>query len=417
MPVNVPAPSHFPVAERPSSASVNSWVAVFAGARDAYQVPIALQEAGLLKTFVTDFYSPLDRPFLRNVLRLLPSSFQSKLTRRFSLALPSHIVQSHPLYSLKTWRNPQSWTEHVSSLGEAAGRIAAEHGCGLLAYSHVATSAFAQAPRTTKVLFQMQPHPASVRKALTSDKLVPEFKDDAHDERNWPSETFAAYVREPLLADLCIVTSSYTRQTLIENGVAANRIALVPYGVDLEFFTPIQESRSKFTVLFVGHLVRQKGLHYLLEAWRRLKLSNAELRIVGGLGSSHKWLSAYCGDATFLGTLEKDALRREYRQADLLCLPSLSDGFGLVVLESLACGTPVLTTTTCGASDLIRDSANGFVIPSSDLTTLMARLEWAARNRALLREMRSAARKTAELCPWNKFRRRLISALQSITAY
>jgi glycosyltransferase involved in cell wall biosynthesis len=413
---NVPAPSHFPVAERPSSASVNSWVAVFAGARDAYQVPIALQEASLLKTFVTDFYSPLDRPFLRNAVRFLPSSLQSKLSRRFSPNLPSRLVHSFPLYAFKTWRNPQSWAEHVHLLGEAAGRLAADHGSGLLAYSHVASAAFAQAPRSRKVLFQMQPHPASVRKALTSDKLIPEFKDQAHDERNWPSEMFAAYVREPLLADLCIVASSYTRQTLIENGVSTNRITLVPYGVDLQFFTPSQENQKKFTVLFVGHLVRQKGLHYLLEAWRRLKLSNAELRIVGGLGSRHKWLSAYCGDATLLGTLEKDALRREYRQADLLCLPSLSDGFGLVVLEALACGTPVLTTTTCGASDMIRDAANGFVIPSADLAMLMERLEWAARNRPLMREMRSAARKTAELYPWKRFRLQLINALQSIAA-
>jgi glycosyltransferase involved in cell wall biosynthesis len=414
---NVPAPSHFPVAEKPSSASVNSWVAAFAGARDAYQVPIALQEAGLLKTLVTDFYSPLDRSILRNVVRLLPSSFQSKLSRRFSPALPSRVVQSHPLYSLKTWRNPQSWAEHVSLLGEAAGRVAAEHGCGLLAYSHIATSAFAQAPRSTKVLFQMQPHQASVRKALTSDKLIPEFKDQGHDERNWPSETFAAFVREPLLADLCIVASSYTRQTLIENGVSANRIVLVPYGIDLEFFTPGQESRNKFMVLFVGHLVRQKGLHYLLEAWRRLNLANAELRIVGAPGFRQKSLRGFADHATFVGTLEKDALRTEYRQADLLCLPSLSDGFGLVVLEALACGTPVLTTSTCGASDLIRDAANGFVIPPADLTALMEHLEWAARNRPLMRDMRFTARKTAELYPWTKFRQRLRNALPSITAY
>jgi glycosyltransferase involved in cell wall biosynthesis len=359
----------------------------------------------------------LDRPFLRNAVRFLPSSLQSKLSRRFSPNLPAHLVHSFPLYALKTWRNPQSWAEHVHLLGEAAGRLAADHGSCLLAYSHVASAAFAQAPRSTKVLFQMQPHPASVRKALTCDKVVPEFKDEAHDERNWLPEMFVAYVREPLLADVCIVASSYTRQTLIENGVSANRIALVPYGVDLEFFTPSQESRNKFTVLFVGHLFRQKGLHYLLEAWRRLNLANAEVRIVGAPGSRQKSLRGFADHATFVGTLEKDALRTEYRQADLLCVPSLSDGFGLVVLEALACGTLVLTTSTCGASDLIRRAANGFVIPPADLTALVEHLEWAARNRPLMRDMRSAARKTAELYPWTKFRQRLRNALPAITAY
>ncbi|HEX4663282.1 MAG TPA: glycosyltransferase family 4 protein [Terriglobales bacterium] len=400
--------------ENPHSISVNSWVAVFAGARDGYQVPIALEEAGRLNALVTDFYSPLDRPFVRNAVRLLPSSVQSKLSRRFSSNLPSRLVRSRPLYALKTWRNPQSWTEHVALLGEAAGRIATEHGSGLLAYSHVASAAFAQAPQSTKVLFQMQPHPASVREALTSDKFMPEFADAMNDERTWPAQVFMVYAREPLLADLCLAASSYTRQTLIENGVAANHIAVVPYGVDLEFFTPGQEIQEKFTVLFVGQLVRQKGLHYLLEAWRRLKLPNAELRIVGSPGS--KRLKEYSGDATFLGTLEKDELRTEYRRADLLCLPSLSDGFGLVVLEALACGTPVLATSTCGASDLIRDSANGFVIPPADLARLMERLEWTVRNRPFLRDMRSEARKTAELYPWSRFRQRLVNVVESITA-
>jgi hypothetical protein len=76
-------PSELPATENPHSILVNSWVAVFAGARDGYQVPIALQEAGLLKTLVTDFYSPLDRRFVRNAVRLLPSSFQSKLSSAF----------------------------------------------------------------------------------------------------------------------------------------------------------------------------------------------------------------------------------------------------------------------------------------------------------------------------------------------
>jgi glycosyltransferase involved in cell wall biosynthesis len=263
----------------------------------------------------------------------------------------------------------------------------------------------------------MQPHPASVRKALTSDKFMQEFDDEIPDERSWPSRVFMTYAREPLLADLCIAPSSYTRQTLIENGVQSNRIAVVPYGVDLEFFIPTQKIQDRFTVVFVGQLVRQKGLHYLLEAWRRLKLPNAELRIVGGQGSTTKWLREYSSDATFLGTLAKDALRTEYRRADLLCLPSLSDGFGLVVLEALACGTPVLATNTCGASDLIRDSANGFVIPPADLATVMERLEWAARNRPLLREMRSEARKTAELYPWSRFRQHLVNTVESIIAY
>lgn len=75
----------------------------------------------------------------------------------------------------------------------------------------------------------------------------------------------------------------------------------------------------------------------------------------------------HASNVEFLGRLDWTALREEYRRADLLCLPSLSDGFGLVVLEAMACGTPALITRSTGAADIIEEGCNGFVIPPSDL--------------------------------------------------
>src|SRR2546423_1769686 len=130
-------------------------------------------------------------------------------------------------------------------------------------------------------LLQMQPYPAGLKAALKSDELMREFQDQIRNEATWPPEVFHKYSREPQLADACIVASSYTRKTLVENGVAPDRIFTIPYGVDLEFFSPVERQSEKFSVLFVGQLCRQKGLHYLLEAWRHLRPLNAELRIVG----------------------------------------------------------------------------------------------------------------------------------------
>ena len=107
---------------------------------------------------------------------------------------------------------------------------------------------------------QMQPHPASVKAALLADKLLRDLQDQIRNEVNWPQEMFERFSREPQLADLCIAASSYTRKTLIENGVSSDRIAVIPYGVDLEFFCPADCQRDQFSVLFVGQLCRQKGL-------------------------------------------------------------------------------------------------------------------------------------------------------------
>lgn len=394
--------------------SIQSWVVVFAGARDSYQVPLALHGCGLLNSLVTDFYAPLDHPLAAGARKLLTRSLQAKLSRRFHPGLPSRSVHSELRYTISTARHPDDWPEHADLLGTRAARIAEENASGILAYSHVASSAFMQAPNALKVLFQMQPHPISVRRCLASDKLLPQFADQSFNELTWPSSVFETFSREPLLADFCIASSSYTRKTLMENGVDEQRIRVIPYGVDLDFFVPASNAPQRFTVLFVGQLVRQKGLHYLLEAWQRLKLPNAELHIVGR-GESIEDLAAKHRDGVkFLGTRDRQPLLAEYQQADLLCLPSLSDGFGLVVLEALACGTPVLTTKCCGAADLVRESENGFVIPSADVETLASRLEWAFVNRNGLRQMRSAARATAEHHPWKRFRKELAETLRSL---
>jgi glycosyltransferase involved in cell wall biosynthesis len=193
-----------------------------------------------------------------------------------------------------------------------------------------------------------------------------------------------------------------------------------PYGVDLEFFHPDADENpgtGSFKVLFVGQPVRQKGLHYLLEAWRRLNLPNSELCIVARSGRNNPVLSRYKSEFAFLQDLDWMRLREEYRRADLVCLPSLSEGFGLVTLESLACGTPVLTSTTTGSSEVISHGQDGFVVPAADLQALMAALEFAYSDRDCLKGMRCAARKKAERFPWNRFRQRLREAVQSpITA-
>ena len=392
------------------------WVVASAGARDSYQVPIALHESGLLKTLVTDFYAPLDLPLIATASNVLPLAMRSKLSRRFSPSLPSRLVLSHLPYALRNWWEPEAWIDCVGSLGEYAARIADRHDCSILAYAHVATTAFTVGRGGRRVLMQMQPHPAAVKAALLSDRFLPDFQDHFRNEISWPREVFERFSREPHLADSCIAASSYTRKTLIDNGISPDRVSVIPYGVDLEFFSPADSQRNQLSVLFVGQLCRQKGLHYLLEAWRRLAPSNAELRIVG-VPHNKAVISQYMQVARFLGRLNWRELREEYRRADLLCLPSLSENSGQVILEAIACGTPVLTTTSCGASDLIRHGESGLVIPPAHLEFLISSLEWASRNRDKVREMRAAARSTAEQYPWSKFRKNIVEQLRSLTIH
>jgi glycosyltransferase involved in cell wall biosynthesis len=335
---------------------------------------------------------------------LLPRGLFGKLKRRYSSELPSRFVKAHPRLLL-TNRNRNGWMECNRALGQYAGELAARSGYGIISYAHIATSAFLNAETAPKILIQMQPHPASVRNALLSDQLMPDLREPSTmNELRWPEQVFETLCREPFFADLCIVGSNYTRRTLIENGLKPHLIEIVPYGVDIDFFTPSTPKTGTFRVLFVGQPVRQKGLHYLLEAWTRLKFPNSELRIVARAERDNTILSQYAGNFTLIGALDWRSLREEYRRADLLCLPSLSEGFGLVTLESLACGTPVLASDAAGSSELLREGEDGFVVPSANLFCLMAALESAYSDRRRLSDMRIAARRKAENFPWTRFR-------------
>ncbi|MDQ3919148.1 MAG: glycosyltransferase family 4 protein, partial [Acidobacteriota bacterium] len=134
-------------------------------------------------------------------------------------------------------------------------------------------------------------------------------------------------------------------------------------------------------VVYVGQLVRRKGLDLLLEAMRPLfdEYPGLHLTLVGG-GEMREELERQAaslgsdGRVTFEGAVSSDEVRRRMAGADLAVLPSRWDGWGLVVNEALSVGVPVILSDRCGASDLIRDGFNGYVFRSEDVGDLNAKL-------------------------------------------
>ena len=152
--------------------------------------------------------------------------------------------------------------------------------------------------------------------------------------REWDKET--------RLAKQVVVASSFTKASLVNSGVHPERVAVVPYGTDLDRVSPqIQRASSgPMRVLFVGSKVARKGLHTLLEAWQRLRPRFAVLRLAGGGARDQRILDSFPRVATELGRLTPTDLVAEFQQADLFVMPSIAEGFGHVYLEALAAGTP-----------------------------------------------------------------------------
>ena len=116
-------------------------------------------------------------------------------------------------------------------------------------------------------------------------------------------------------------------------------------------------------VLFVGLLVQHKGIGYLLDAIDRLG-SQVQLTLVGKRFHANSRVDEACRRWRWFETLSHSQVLDVMMESDVLVLPSLGEGFGLVVTEALACGLPVIVTPNVGAGDLVCDGREGFVVPS-----------------------------------------------------
>lgn len=396
------------------------WVVAFKGSRDAYQVPLALAEAGKLEALVTDWYSPFDRKWFARLTGILPLRIEAELRRRYRAGLPSKRVHTSPREFIRTKLSERSASDHGDNrIGTLAGQLARNRKAGLLSYSYYGHSAFncAGVGYLPKVMFQVHPHPQSIRNLLLEEmELVPDGKASLSQEieLNMPDRRFAQLSEEPLLADFCIAASEYTKKTLVENGVDGNRVRVVPYGVDLDRFRPlagVPEASQPFRVIFAGQMIQRKGLWYLLEAWKRLALPHAELILVGRGGMDQNLLAKYEGIFRSEVAVGGERLRELYATSDVCCVPSLIEGFGLVYLESLACGTPVIATPHTGAADLISEGEEGFIVDIRNVEALAERILWCYEHRPELSMMRPKARRLAERHTWSAFRGSIIDAV------
>lgn len=213
------------------------------------------------------------------------------------------------------------------------------------------------------------------------------------------------------LATVVSVASNHTRLSL-EAADARVPVIVNPYGFPVFDFSPKERANDgEFTVLSVGLQSLGKGTHYLLQAWKKAGLKNARLRLVGPMRLSNTFLQDYAGLFEHVAYLPKSKLGDEYRAADVLTFPTLGDGFGLVIQESMCCGTPVITTPTSGGPECIADGTDGWLIPPRDVDALVDRLRDCAANRDRLFAMGRRARARAERWTWREAGDALVAAL------
>lgn len=209
---------------------------------------------------------------------------------------------------------------------------------------------------------------------------------------------------EYALATVLHMPSTRAAETFIAAGISPQKLHLVGRGVDVQQFQPA-EPPAKFRAIFVGALIKRKGVHLLLEAWKRLNLKDAELVLVG---SVHPEMEPYLHDAP-ASVVVKGFVKNvaeELRHSSIFVFPSELEGAAKTTFEAAACGLAQITTRESG--DAVVHEETGWIIPPNDADALAAAIQQAYNNPAKLVTLGKAGRHRMEsLFSWDHFRRRV----------
>lgn len=184
-------------------------------------------------------------------------------------------------------------------------------------------------------------------------------------------------------ADCITIPSEFSYRTFIENGIASEKLRLLPYGVDVSRFKPVGiPDIDRFDILFVGGMSLQKGIQYLVQAYQKIHHKAKSLTFVGApspdLIAHLKKCKLWPEDARVLGHMPQTELKQIMSCSHVLVLPSIQDGFGMVMAQAMACGCPVIASHNTGGQDLFVDGHEGYSVPIRNVDAIVDRLQFLA---------------------------------------
>ncbi|MDZ4816373.1 MAG: glycosyltransferase [Verrucomicrobiota bacterium] len=213
--------------------------------------------------------------------------------------------------------------------------------------------------------------------------------------------------------DLVYVNSQYYMDLWVERGIPANKIKILPRGIDTESFNPNRNDRQfwntyglkgdEIIFLYVGRVSKEKNIDVVMEAFERVEpnFPNAKMVVVGD-GPYLKELKHKYPEVTFTGYLRGNPLWTAYASADVFVFPSTTDTFGNVVLEAHAAGLPTIVSDTGGPRELVVEGETGYVTRSMDPVSFAEAMEKFLTGVGKLEEMKRQCRRSVEDRTWSR---------------
>lgn len=385
-----------------------------------------LQRANYLARFATTiWYKPKSFPF--NLLGLLPDVIRRKirfaLRKRYFEPLDPALISTHARHEWTRqirakWAggNDEAWTFRVERKHDAgtARQVPAVEPDIVIGYEKSALHTFraAKAAGAISVLDLAQVHCSHIAELAERYPIFGSIRTDADTLAHIDQTKKAEYEA----ADFIFALSTYARDTLIAGGIAPEKIKLTYLGFDASRFTPKSNYRhsAPLKLLFVGAMTKRKGIHLLLEAWQELNLPGAELHFIGPMADAGELVYTDAAAGIFYHSyMHHEDLVRHYQEADLFVFPSYLDSWAMVVLEAMACGTPVIVSEHTGAKDAVQQGG-GKIVPVDDVAALTAGIRYYAEHPEIRELDGRKAAKIAQQYPWERYYDQVTALMQEL---
>ena len=346
-----------------------TWLCFQIGAREHYAVPRALQLSGSLGELITDLWVH-PGTLLYYLLKRLTVRFHPELANACVTAPNGSALTFELKASLKGdngWKRIGRRNEWFQR--QAVAQLARNHHNGnhtVFAYSYAAAEIFkfARARGWRTVMGQIDLGPAD-------ERIIGNLHHSAGLEDKWspaPKEHWDNWRVECSLADRIVVNSAWSREALLNEGISAEKIRLIPLAYDpptdassfQRHYPRAFSSERPLRVLFLGQISLRKGILPLLDAVKLLAREDVQFWFVGPVQIDIADDLGKLPQCKWFGIAPRVEVSEYYRHADVFILPTFSDGFALTQLEAQAWKLPVIASRYCG--EVVHDGFNGVIL-------------------------------------------------------
>lgn len=392
------------------------------GKQHSFHTAIALEKSGMLYKYITTVYNR--RGSLTNVVaRFVNDKNKNKARTRFcKQLLDEKIVQINEfsglillfLMRLKNKKFYKLWRSYIyKNFEKRVAKYAIKNKVdAVISYDFCSATLFdiiaKKAPNIVRILDVSIANRSFMKDNFLKDCRMTKDEEIIREQSDlWNQRIMDSSKKEIEKSNFFFVPSKVVNDSLLYVGVNPNKIKIIPYGVDISKFNYHSKSivKKPLKLLFVGSINYRKGIHHLLKVVSEFNPSEVTVNLAGEVNKSGVLYSKYSSfsNINFLGFVTRDKLEKIYQEADVFVFPTLGEGFGLVVLEAMSCGLPVIISNLAGGNDAITEGEDGFIFEAGNDMELKEKIQWFIDNPSKIPQMSLNARKKAEGYTWEKY--------------